>query len=424
MTRSAPLSRPRILLASSDDVQRATLEAGLLRHGADVRLAGSCGEAKRFLSRERPDAAVISSELSGGALGLCAELPENIPVVMVMGRNAAASDRHNALVAGAHVLLSSPCFSSGLNAAVNEAMASVSEGLSSGDLEDWSVADLIRRAEAKRWTGEIIIARHETLGRMQARDGVIVWAECGDLDAEQAVLAMVGWQAGVFHTLPQVSEASRVGRNVHRSNSDILLDGLAQSVLASRELAVIPGIGLPHRADVERADRLGLKGELVEALTRLLDGRRTLFAAARAAGVETIRGAQQIRSLVDSGVIRPCTGVHVPVIPDVGPPIEDMTPERLEAEIDQAVGIISRGSTVSRRLSLTPLNEPVDTGPDFEEQAVEVNRRRNNQKVGLALASFVVLLVAAITIYTMTKGPASTVEVEVIEDVSAKEIRR
>ena len=431
MPVSTPSATPTILLASADPVDRAVLEADLLRAGYQVAVAASVDDAMELLDAYGADVIVSDLKLMGGGAFTLSRRANSggrhIPTVAVAGGITVESAvREMAIDAGVDTLLRRPIAAADMRTAVDRALAGWRRRHStpgswtfSGKLAEWSVADLVRYMEFYAWSGLIHVSRPDGEGELAFREGALTTASHGELRGERALAPMLRWSDGVFRvvheSLDDAAPVVRPPRNIHRGNADLLVDLLDKSVELQRELAALPGINLPHRLSRERAHGLDIDDALLRRLEKAMFVSQSLGEALRAARVETAPDASAVLDLMEAGAVRPVTGAALePQIPKAAPPEDN--PQSIDYEI-QAVTtgeIAIHGATVSRKLNLRTKQE---AKPDqFNEFAVEDRRARSRSRsvmwwLGLG-GAVVALLVLWLALQPGDKG----IEVQVIDE--------
>lgn len=436
MSATAKARRTRILLASTSSVDRAVMEADLLHFFYDVETAGNVEEALEIAEATDVDVIVTDLGLSGGGgFSLCRAVNSNerdVPAIAVAPRQVDAEVRRMGNECGVRSFLELPVASGQLRAVIERLLAHALRSNHrqrahrlQGDIATWSVADVVRYMEHFAWSGDAAFKGLEESGSLHFRDGTLTSAERSGHLGERALVPMLSWRAGTFtleHEPVEGPSGPRVRppRNIHRSTTDVLVDGLARAVARERFMKGLPGLELPQRLDPRRARELGMETELIQRLAEALDGRRTLGEALHAAEADDEAHLRQVRRLVEAGAIRPVTGVVGPPEPEPEPP----KPFLEQLPVGDTSGTYERqGATVRRKLSLRSTSSSgagkVERFSEFDDPDV-VRRKRRKQVITLTWLSIGAVLLALLIGYYVSRSPDEGVEVRVIDDVPAE----
>jgi len=458
----APVPITRILLASSSSLDRAVLEANLLKAGYKVALASTVDEAKAAASLYEVDVVVADVGLSGGGgFSLCRKLLNDgvrLPAVGMSGRPVDPEVRGIGLQCGMETFIEAPFSLGQLRAAIELVLTrdrlrnSRDRGhIVSGGLGAWTVADLIRYMDFYGWTGKLSMSRADGHGTLHFRDGTLTNAALGELNGERAVLTMLSWNEGLFTLTHEpadgpVGPTVRPPRNIHRGIEDMLLDALGTSAEMARDLVLLPGLAVEHTMDSDRAREIADE-ELVSRLDAVLDGSRTLREALHAAQVEDKAELEQIFAMVNDGALHPIgqVGGRAPVLQLAAagkpaprsrtvhpapkqtsasrsrPPVEAVPaiePEPEEAERDQGTGIEVHGRTVSRKLSFSQKSKTVDPQPDtFAELEPGGHGDRRGRATMMTWLSVAAIVAVVIIAWVALRDNTSEIpEVKVLDD--------
>ena len=113
--RRAPHPKPLILVAAQNRWQRQELADALDRHGFRVTSAGNEAELLEHTHAHPPDAFVLNADIAG--LALCSTLRNfsvATPIVLIVSGTVTRTQEHDALRAGAWVVLGTPLDADGL----------------------------------------------------------------------------------------------------------------------------------------------------------------------------------------------------------------------------------------------------------------------------------------------------------------------
>jgi hypothetical protein len=87
-------------------------------------------------------------------------------------------------------------------------------GLMAGRIEPTTIAELLQSIELNEKTGTLDIFGLEGGGWLQAKEGVLLAAEMGGKQDEEAVIAMLGVTRGRFTFMPNVTEERRIKQTI------------------------------------------------------------------------------------------------------------------------------------------------------------------------------------------------------------------
>jgi len=202
-----------------------------------------------------------------------------------------------------------------------------------GRVTDMPVVDVIQTIEISRKSGVIqFVGERGRQAAIYFRDGRVIDAEAGALQAEDAVYRLLTWSEGEFEV---VFRTVRRREAIATSSQGLLMEGMRRLDEWSRLLEQLPP--LTHRFEVdagELATRLGDVPDDNNSILRLIDGKRTLLEVIDASDVGDLECLQAISRLYfeemlmdldHAAPVRRDTGKPVPLVEvDAPTPIEEV----------------------------------------------------------------------------------------------------
>ncbi|KIG14545.1 Phosphate regulon transcriptional regulatory protein PhoB (SphR) [Enhygromyxa salina] len=173
-----------------------------------------------------------------------------------------------------------------------------------GHLADMAVVDLFQTIEISRKSGTIDFDTDLGEATIWFRDGTIIDAEMGRLQAEQAVYRLLGLADGSFAV-----EFKNINRNpvIKESTQGLLMEGMRRVDEWGRLLEQLPALdevlGVDRAAIADLPDDL-LSPELQEVLRRF-DGRRTIIEVVDETGKDDLEALEAISTLFFQGLLSP-----------------------------------------------------------------------------------------------------------------------
>jgi len=199
----------RVLVVGDSGAAASSPAALLCNSGYTVQAVPSAGAATAAISGDRPDLAVICSELpEGSGLDFCRALKagdatRGLPVLMLLPPSGAGRAAE-ALRAGADDFLVQPVDRDLLLLKLEKLAARRSPDAQktgvSGSLADLAFTDMIQILCAGGRNIEITLARGVDEGRVFVKNGAVVHAVCGALEGEKAFFRLMRWCDGEFTT--------------------------------------------------------------------------------------------------------------------------------------------------------------------------------------------------------------------------------
>jgi DNA-binding response OmpR family regulator len=313
------VARQNLLLVDGDTRSRRVLEVSLRKAGFSVTTAEDLDQALLVLQHGEPDLIISDTRLPGkDGFAFCTEVKKNpkwagIPFVFLTSAKA-IEDKVRGLELGVEDYLVKPIFIKEVTTRLRMLMQRKQrEKLESknaartkftGHLADMAVVDLFQTIEISRKSGTIDFETALGDATIWFRDGTIIDAEMGRLQAEQAVYRLLGLQDGSFAV-----EFKNINRNpvIKESTQGLLMEGMRRVDEWGRLLEQLPALdevlAVDRAALSELPDDL-LPPELVEVLKRF-DGRRSIIAVVDETGKDDLEALEAISTLFFQGLLTP-----------------------------------------------------------------------------------------------------------------------
>ncbi|WP_181197136.1 response regulator, partial [Enhygromyxa salina] len=295
------------------------LEVSLRKAGFSVTTAEDIDQALLVLEHGEPDLIISDTRLPGkDGFAFCTEVKKNskwagIPFVFLTSAKA-IEDKVRGLELGVEDYLVKPIYIKEVTTRLRMLMQRKQrEKLESknaartkftGHLADMAVVDLFQTIEISRKSGTIDFETDLGDATIWFRDGTIIDAEMGRLQAEQAVYRLLGLTDGSFAV-----EFKNINRNpvIKESTQSLLMEGMRRVDEWGRLLEQLPALdevlAVDRTAVAELPDDL-LPPELVEVLRRF-DGRRTIIEVVDDTGKDDLEALEAISTLFFQGLLTP-----------------------------------------------------------------------------------------------------------------------
>ncbi len=315
------MARQNLLLVDGDTRSRRVLEVSLRKAGFSVTTAEDIDQALLVLQHGEPDLIISDTRLPGrDGFAFCTEVKKNpkwagIPFVFLTSAKA-IEDKVRGLELGVEDYLVKPIYIKEVTTRLRMLMQRKQrEKLESknaartkftGHLADMAVVDLFQTIEISRKSGTIDFETDLGDATIWFRDGTIIDAEMGRLQAEQAVYRLLGLADGSFAV-----EFKNINRNpvIKESTQGLLMEGMRRVDEWGRLLEQLPALAevlsVDKTALAELPDAL-LSPELQEVLRRF-DGRRSIIEVVDETGKDDLEALEAISTLFFQGLLTPST---------------------------------------------------------------------------------------------------------------------
>jgi CheY-like chemotaxis protein len=194
-----------------------------------------------------------------------------------------------------------------------------------GHLSDMGVVDLVQTLEMGKKSGALHIKNPRGLEAVcYFRDGRILDCEMGKLAGENAFYRLLNWQEGEFAIDFKPIEREE---RIPVSTQGLLMEGMRRIDEWGRIVEQLPPLDRVFEIDYALlAERLAEIPDDVNALLRLLDGRRTLEQVVEEADYDDLAAAGVVSKLYFEGIIRearePAPGAQAAAAREATPPPE------------------------------------------------------------------------------------------------------
>ncbi len=176
---------------------------------------------------------------------------------------------------------------------------------------------------ADRGSGGLrILSPHGRIGTLWLREGRVVDCEAEGRVGEAAFHRLMRWREGALVALP--GARSRVER-IRRTTRELVAEAERRSDAWERLVERLPSLDRPLQIDyLLLSDRLGDVPDELNALLRLVDGRRTVEEVVEGAPGDLLEAAAAVIRLVSEGLLRTTprepSHPHTAAGPDLDPP--------------------------------------------------------------------------------------------------------
>ena len=313
------MARQNLLLVDGDTRSRRVLEVSLRKAGFSVTTAEDFDQALLVLQHGEPDLIISDTRLPGkDGFAFCTEVKKNtkwagIPFVFLTSAKA-IEDKVRGLELGVEDYLVKPIYIKEVTTRLRMLMQRKQrEKLESknaartkftGHLADMAVVDLFQTIEISRKSGTIDFETDLGDATIWFRDGTIIDAEMGRLQAEQAVYRLLGLADGSFAV-----EFKNINRNpvIKESTQGLLMEGMRRVDEWGRLLEQLPALdevlAVDKAALAELPDDL-LSPELQEVLRRF-NGQRSIIEVVDETGKDDLEALEAISTLFFQGLLGP-----------------------------------------------------------------------------------------------------------------------
>jgi CheY-like chemotaxis protein len=313
------VARQNLLLVDGDTRSRRVLEVSLRKAGFSVTTAEDMDQALLVLQHGEPDLIISDTRLPGrDGFAFCMEVKKNpkwvgIPFVFLTSAKA-IEDKVRGLELGVEDYLVKPIYIKEVTTRLRMLMQRKQrEKLESknaartkftGHLADMAVVDLFQTIEISRKSGTIDFETDLGNATIWFRDGTIIDAEMGRLQAEQAVYRLLGLTDGGFAV-----EFKNINRNpvIKESTQGLLMEGMRRVDEWGRLLEQLPALDEVLAVDKAALAELpdGLLSPELQAVLRRFDGRRTIIEVVDETGKDDLEALEAISTLFFQGLLTP-----------------------------------------------------------------------------------------------------------------------
>lgn len=309
------MARQNLLIVDADARTRRVLEVSLRKAGYSITAAETMPQALQFLDLTDPELIVSDTRLPGGSgFEFCRVVKSHakwsqIPFIFLTSATE-LEDKVHGLELGVDDYLTRPIY-------VKEIMVRVKMLLQrkqqerigkkdartkfSGQLADMAIVDLMQTIEISRKSGTIAFETDLGPATVWFRDGRLVDAQMGRLQADAAVFRLLGLSDGRFEV--EFKPISRVA-TIEDTTQGLLMEGMRRIDEWGRLLEGLPP--LDHVLMVDTALAMKSEDELTPkqvALLRRFHARRTIIQAIDDSGIDDLEALENISELYFKGLL-------------------------------------------------------------------------------------------------------------------------
>jgi DNA-binding response OmpR family regulator len=367
------VAKQQLLLVDGDPRSVRVLEVSLKNAGFNVTTASDGADALAKLEYAAPDLILTDTRLPGiDGYEMVRKLkaqPEHaaIPIVFLTSQKS-IEDKIRGLELGVEDYLIKPIFVRELITRVHMLLARrtqerIATGPASrtrfaGSLEDMGVVDLLQTIEVSRKSGVARINQGKRHATVYFRDGKLVDAEIGKLRGEEAIYRALLWTTGDFEVEFKHVDNPDV---IPTSTQGLLMEGMRRVDEWGRLSEQLPSLDVVFDVEHETlVERLTEIPDELNAILRLLDGRRTLIEIIDESPFDDLSTLSVISKLYFEGLLVPIEAVPVETSEDQVVPSLDaegnpsQPAERPHSEFDVVPGTLGRPSDSAPRPSRPP----------------------------------------------------------------------
>jgi CheY-like chemotaxis protein len=309
-------------LVDGDTRSRRVLEVSLRKAGFSVTTAENLEQALLVLQHGEPDLIISDTRLQPEHDGFefCLEVKKNpkwsgIPFVFLTSAKA-IEDKVRGLELGVEDYLVKPIYikevTTRLRMLVQRKQRERLEKKDAartkftGHLADMAVVDLFQTIEISRKSGTIVFETELGEATIWFRDGSIIDAEMGRLQAEQAVYRLLGLNDGSFAVeFKPITRSATIGE----STQGLLMEGMRRVDEWGRLLEQLPPLDAVLAVDKNALAELpeGMVSPELQVVLRRFDGRRTILGVVDETGKDDLEALEAISSLFFMGLLAAST---------------------------------------------------------------------------------------------------------------------
>ncbi len=311
------MAKQSLLLVDGDARSLRVLEVSLKKAGFNVTTAVNGKDALDKVQTAQPDLIISDTDMPEmDGFGFCEELKNNsqwaeIPFIFLT-KETAIENKIRGLELGVEDYLTKPIYIkeilTRIRILLQKHQRARLEGKRdnrtrfAGRIADMGVVDLIQTIEVSRKSGLIHFhAGEERRAVLYFRDGKVIDAEAGPLQAEDAVYRLLTWSDGEFEVF---------FRNVRRkdvikmSSQGLLMEGMRRLDEWGRLLEQLPALDTRFQVDAdELSERLAELPDELNSILRLFDGSRNLMEIIDASDYGDLECLEVIAKLYFEGLI-------------------------------------------------------------------------------------------------------------------------
>jgi DNA-binding response OmpR family regulator len=312
------MARQNLLLVDGDARSRRVLEVNLRKAGFSVTTAEDAERALEYLDHSDPDLIISDTRLPGrDGFDLCTTVKRNlrwssIPFVFLTSAKA-IEDKVRGLELGVEDYLVKPIYIKEVTTRLRMLLQrkqrerlerkDAARTKFTGHLADMAVVDLVQTIEISRKSGTIHFSTELGEATVWFRDGMVIDAEMGRLQADAAIYRLLTLAEGSFEV-----EFKNISRNavISETTQGLLMEGMRRVDEWVRLLEQLPPLSTVLSVDqgqvAERAEPLTPE---TASLLRRFDGRRSIIEVVDESGLDDLAALEAISGLYFEGTLVP-----------------------------------------------------------------------------------------------------------------------
>lgn len=312
------MARQNLLLVDGDNRSRRVLEVSLRKAGFSVTTADNAGAAMSMLEHGEPDLIISDTRLpEGDGFEFLTQVKADnrwsqIPFVFLTSAKA-IEDKVRGLELGVEDYLVKPIYIKEVTTRIRMLLQrkqrerlekkDAARTKFTGHLEDMGVVDLLQTIEISRKTGVITFDTEFGEATVWFRDGGLIDAQMGRLQAEAVVYRLLGLTEGAFSV--EFKPVSR-GVVIKETTQGLLMEGMRRVDEWGRLLEQLPPLETVLAVDQELLEsRPEPLDKEPQGLLRRFDGKRSILAVVDDSGMDDIEALEAISGLYFEGLLTP-----------------------------------------------------------------------------------------------------------------------
>jgi DNA-binding response OmpR family regulator len=309
------MARQNLLIVDGDPRNRRVLEVSLRKAGFSITAAETAEEALEFLGVAEPDLIISDTRLPGDdGFSFCTRVKQNpklaaIPFVFLTSQKS-IEDKVHGLELGVDDYLTKPIYIKEITTRVrmllqrkqrDKLARKDTRTKFTGRLSDMGVVDLIQTIEISRKSGLIHFGTELGDATVWFREGKVIDAEMGRLQAESAVYRLLGLSEGVFEV--EFRTINR-GEVIAETTPGLLMEGMRRVDEWGLLLEQLPPLDCVLKVDVEVLEgrREDLDSDQI-ALLRRFDNRKTILEVVDDSGQDDLEALEAISTCYFEGLL-------------------------------------------------------------------------------------------------------------------------
>ena len=340
------MARQHLLLVDGDARNLRVLEVSLRRSGFSITSAESAAQALQYLAHSEPDLIISDTKLGDGdGFELCRAVKGDarwraIPFIFLTSATE-LDDKVRGLELGVEDYLTKPIYVKEVTTRVKMLLQRKTQERMgrkdartkfSGQLADMAIVDLLQTIEISRKSGTIEFDTDLGSATVWFRDGRVIDAKMGDLEAATAVYRLLGLNEGTFEVEFETITRLPV---IEESTQSLLMEGMRRVDEWVRLLEGLPPLDhvltVDTRLLAEREEPLAPRET---GLLRRFDGKRTIIEIIDSCGMDDLEGLEAISALYFEGLLT--DEMPSPEQEEVEPDASESAVMRVMAELTQA----------------------------------------------------------------------------------------